>query len=65
MYILHRYLPTFGMDLVWDGKKVMACRMHGRQSYLIEEHEATTLATATEIMRDLEGLYHACCVAMT
>ena len=64
MYILLRYLPAFGMDLVWDGKKVMACRMHGRQSYLIEEHDATTLATATEIMRDLEEGYHEVCIAM-
>ena len=64
MYILLRHLSIFNLDLVWDGRKVVACRMGGRNTQVIEEHEASGLATATEIMRDLEESYHEACCAM-
>lgn len=64
MYILRRHLVTFGVDLVWDGKKVLACQLGKRRVQVLEEHEATTLKAATEIMRDLENSYHAACSAM-
>lgn len=64
MEILRRHLKDFGVDLVWDGKKVISCQRSKRKINVLEEYEATTLQTATKIMRDLEDQYHAACTAM-
>jgi len=64
MYILRRTLPIFGVDLVWDGKKVFACQLNKKRVHILEEHKAPNLCIATQIMRDLEDVYHEACMAL-
>ena len=64
MYIIRRHLKTFGLDLVWDGSKVVVCQMAGRNVSILEEYPASSLATATDIMRNLEDRCHRDCVAL-
>ena len=65
MYILRRSLSLFGVDLVWDGSKVLACQMGNRKVKVLEEYDAGDLVKATNIMRDLEDSYHDTCAALT
>jgi hypothetical protein len=64
MYILRRELNMFGVELWWDGNKVLTCSSYKRKTYVLEEHEAHTLKTATVIMKDLEEAYYNSCSAM-
>ena len=64
MYMLRRSMGLFGLDLVWDGQKVLVCQLSGRRVEVLESHEARGLRTATEKMREVEDAYCLVCEAM-
>ena len=63
--MLKRHLAGFGingLDLVWDGVCVKVSSTD--TGVVFEEHRATTLATATEWMAEIEDDFMNCCGAM-
>lgn len=58
--LIKRHLPGFGLDLVWDGKRVAL--LHGEN--ILESHEAKTGVVAGRVMEKVEEDYYAAATAM-